>query len=92
MLALIVTTIVTSPLLSVLSITMLDADVKTTQSERFISEVAVISGGFGLKSCGLERLNDASVRRQYGNYWRLPHISRVIECRVFTAGDFPSQR
>ena len=49
MLAVIVTTIVTSPLLSVLSITMLEADVKATQSERFISEVAVISGGFGLK-------------------------------------------
>ena len=49
MLAVIITTIVTSPLLSVLSITMLEADVKATQSERFISEVAVISGGFGLK-------------------------------------------
>jgi amino acid transporter/nucleotide-binding universal stress UspA family protein len=49
MLAVIVTTIVTSPLLSVLSITMLEADVKATQSERFISEVAVISGGLGLK-------------------------------------------
>src|SRR5688572_2652942 len=49
MLAVILTTIVTSPLLSVLSITMLEADVKATQSERFISEVAVISGGFGLK-------------------------------------------
>lgn len=49
MLAVIITTIITSPLLSVLSITMLEADVKATQSERFISEVAVISGGFGLK-------------------------------------------
>jgi amino acid transporter/nucleotide-binding universal stress UspA family protein len=49
MLAVILTTIVTSPLLSVLSITMLEADVKATHSERFISEVAVISGGFGLK-------------------------------------------
>jgi amino acid transporter/nucleotide-binding universal stress UspA family protein len=49
MLAVIVTTIVTSPLLSVLSITMLEADLKATQSERFISEIAIISGGFGLK-------------------------------------------
>jgi nucleotide-binding universal stress UspA family protein len=49
MLAVIVTTIVTSPLLSVLSINMLETDVKATQSERFISEIAIISGGFGLK-------------------------------------------
>jgi amino acid transporter/nucleotide-binding universal stress UspA family protein len=49
MLAVIITTILTSPLLSVLSVTMLEADVKATQSERFISEIAVISGGFGLK-------------------------------------------
>jgi amino acid transporter/nucleotide-binding universal stress UspA family protein len=49
MAAVIVTTIVTSPLLSVLSINMLETDVKATQSERFISEIASISGGFGLK-------------------------------------------
>jgi amino acid transporter/nucleotide-binding universal stress UspA family protein len=49
MFAVIVTTIVTSPLLSVLSINMLETHVKTTQSERFISEIAAISGGFGLK-------------------------------------------
>jgi amino acid transporter/nucleotide-binding universal stress UspA family protein len=45
----IVTTIITSPLLSVLSITMLDAHTKATQSERFISDIAMISGGLGLK-------------------------------------------
>jgi amino acid transporter/nucleotide-binding universal stress UspA family protein len=49
MLAVIVTTILTSPLLSVLSINMLETHVKATQSERFISEIASISGGFGLK-------------------------------------------
>jgi amino acid transporter/nucleotide-binding universal stress UspA family protein len=49
MLAVILTILVTSPLLSVLSITMLEADVKANESERFISELAVISGGFGLK-------------------------------------------
>ncbi|HVH91904.1 MAG TPA: universal stress protein, partial [Candidatus Acidoferrum sp.] len=49
MAAVIVTTIVTSPLLSVLSINMLDAHTKATQSERFISDIAMISGGLGLK-------------------------------------------
>jgi amino acid transporter/nucleotide-binding universal stress UspA family protein len=49
MIAVIVTTVITSPLLSVLSINMLDAATKATQSERFISEIAMISGGLGLK-------------------------------------------
>jgi amino acid transporter/nucleotide-binding universal stress UspA family protein len=49
MVAVIVTTVMTSPLLSVLSINMLDAGTKATQSERFISEIAMISGGLGLK-------------------------------------------
>jgi amino acid transporter/nucleotide-binding universal stress UspA family protein len=49
MLAVIVTTIVTTPFLSVLSINMLDAHTKATQSERFISDIAMISGGLGLK-------------------------------------------
>ena len=49
MIAVIVTTIVTSPMLSVLSINMLDAHTKATQSERFISDIAMISGGLGLK-------------------------------------------
>ncbi len=47
--AIIVTTIITSPLLSVLSINLLPAHFKATQSERFISELGVISGGFGIK-------------------------------------------
>ncbi|MGB7949255.1 MAG: APC family permease [Candidatus Binatia bacterium] len=49
MLAVIVTMIVTSPMLSILSINMLDAHTKATQSERFISDIAMISGGLGLK-------------------------------------------
>ena len=49
MLAVIVTMVVTSPLLSVLSINLLSADLKAAQSERFISELGGISGGFGVK-------------------------------------------
>jgi amino acid transporter len=49
MFAVIITMILTSPLLSILSINMLDSQVKATQSERFISEIAAISGGFGLQ-------------------------------------------
>lgn len=49
MLAVIVTTVITSPLLSLLSINLLPDEIKATQSERFISEIAMISGGFGLK-------------------------------------------
>ena len=47
--AVIVTTLLTSPLLTMLSIHLLSADFKATQSERFISEVAMVSGGLGLK-------------------------------------------
>ncbi len=47
--AIIVTTIITSPLLSVLSINLLPAHLKATQSERFISELGFVSGGFGIK-------------------------------------------
>ncbi len=49
MLAVIITMLLTSPLLTVLSINLLSAEFKATQSERFISEVAMISGGLGLK-------------------------------------------
>ncbi len=49
MLAVIVTVIITSPLLSVLSINLLPLHFKATQSEQFISELGVISGGFALK-------------------------------------------
>ena len=49
MIAVILTMIVTSPVLTLLSINMLPSEIKATQSERFISEVAAISGGLGLK-------------------------------------------
>jgi amino acid transporter/nucleotide-binding universal stress UspA family protein len=49
MLVVIITMVLTSPLLSVLSVTLLPASVKATQSERFISELAMISGGLGMK-------------------------------------------
>lgn len=49
MFAVIGTMIVTAPLLSLLSINMLTPDFKSTQSERFISQIASISGGFGLQ-------------------------------------------
>ena len=49
MLAVVVTMVITSPLLSVLSINLLPAHLKATQSERFISELGMISGGLALK-------------------------------------------
>lgn len=49
MFAVIGTMLVTAPLLSLLSISMLTPDFKSTQSERFISQIASISGGFGLQ-------------------------------------------
>jgi amino acid transporter len=49
MLAVIVTVVLTSPLLSVLSITLLPSALKGAQSERFISELGGIAGGFGVK-------------------------------------------
>lgn len=49
MFAVIVTVLVTSPLLTVLSINLLSVDFKANQSERFISEIAMISGGLGMK-------------------------------------------
>jgi amino acid transporter/nucleotide-binding universal stress UspA family protein len=49
MLAVIATMIITSPLLSLLSINLLPAQVKALQSERFISELGMVSGGFPLK-------------------------------------------
>ncbi|MPZ75643.1 MAG: amino acid permease [Deltaproteobacteria bacterium] len=50
MVGVIITTVITSPLLTLLSINLLPAEIKATQSERFISEVALVSGGFGLKA------------------------------------------
>jgi nucleotide-binding universal stress UspA family protein len=49
MFAVIGTMIITSPVLTLLSINMLPTEIKAAQSERFISEVAASSGGWGLK-------------------------------------------
>ncbi|MFQ5849708.1 MAG: APC family permease [Candidatus Binatia bacterium] len=49
MAAIVATMIITSPTLTTLSITLLPPEVKATQSERFISELASFSGGFTLK-------------------------------------------
>jgi amino acid transporter len=49
MLAVIGTMLLTAPLLSLLSINLLSPEFKSTQSERFISEIASITGGIGLK-------------------------------------------
>jgi amino acid transporter len=49
MLAVIITMVVTSPLLSVLSITLLSPEFKAAHSERFISELGGTSGGFGVR-------------------------------------------
>jgi len=49
MAAVIVTTIITSPILSALSVAVLSPEIKATQSERFISELGLAAGGFGLK-------------------------------------------
>ena len=48
MMGVITTTVVTSPLLTLLSINLLPVEIKAAESERFISEVALVSGGFGL--------------------------------------------
>ncbi|HXV80740.1 MAG TPA: universal stress protein [Candidatus Binatia bacterium] len=49
MVAVILTMIITSPVLTLLSINLLPPEIKATHSERFISEVAAVSGGLGLK-------------------------------------------
>jgi len=49
MTAVIITILVTSPVLTALSIGLLPDQVKATQSERFISELGWIIGGLGLK-------------------------------------------
>lgn len=49
MAAVILTMMFTSPLLTTFSITLLAPEVKATQSERFISELGLLSGGLGLK-------------------------------------------
>lgn len=47
--AVIGTTIITSPILSALSVAVLSPAIKATESERFISELGLAAGGFGLK-------------------------------------------
>jgi amino acid transporter/nucleotide-binding universal stress UspA family protein len=49
MAAVMFTMIVTSPVLTALSIGLLPDQVKATQSERFISELGLVIGGFGIK-------------------------------------------
>jgi amino acid transporter len=49
MLGVIFTVLITSPLLTVLSINLLPQELKATQSERFISEIGMISGGLAMK-------------------------------------------
>jgi amino acid transporter/nucleotide-binding universal stress UspA family protein len=49
MAAVMITMIITSPILTTLSIGLLPEQIKATDSERFISELARIVGGFGIK-------------------------------------------
>jgi len=49
MAAVIGTMIITAPLLTALSVAILPADIKSTESERFISELGLAAGGFGIK-------------------------------------------
>lgn len=49
MAAVILTIVITSPVLTTLAITVLPAAVKETQSERFISELGYLAGGLGIK-------------------------------------------
>jgi nucleotide-binding universal stress UspA family protein len=49
MFAVVVTMILTSPVLTALSVAVLPPEIKATQSERFISELGLATGGFGIK-------------------------------------------
>ena len=49
MAAVIFTMIVTSPVLTALAVGLLPDEIKATQSERFISELGFVIGGFGIK-------------------------------------------
>ncbi len=49
MLAVVLTMILTSPVLTAFSVAVLPPEIKATQSERFISELGLASGGFGVK-------------------------------------------
>jgi amino acid transporter len=47
--AVVATMMLTSPTLTTLSVVLLSPEVKAVQSERFISELGMVAGGFGLK-------------------------------------------
>jgi Cu/Ag efflux pump CusA len=47
--AVIITMVMTSPVLTALSIGLLPEHIKATESERFISELGLIAGGYGIK-------------------------------------------
>jgi len=49
MAAVMITMVITSPILTALSVGLLSAEVKAAQSERFISELGFIVGGLGIK-------------------------------------------
>ncbi|HXK27812.1 MAG TPA: universal stress protein [Candidatus Binatia bacterium] len=49
MAAVMITMVITSPILTALSVGLLSAEVKAAQSERFISELGLIVGGLGIK-------------------------------------------
>src|SRR6267142_1470227 len=49
MIAVIITMVVTAPILTALSIGLLPEQIKATESERFISELAMLVGGLGVK-------------------------------------------
>ena len=49
MAAVMITMILTAPILTTLSIGLVPEQIKATESERFISELALIVGGFGIK-------------------------------------------
>jgi amino acid transporter/nucleotide-binding universal stress UspA family protein len=49
MAAVIITMVVTSPILTTLAVGLLPEQIKATQSERFISELGLVVGGFGVK-------------------------------------------
>jgi amino acid transporter/nucleotide-binding universal stress UspA family protein len=49
MAAVIITMVMTSPILTALAVGLLPEQIKATQSERFISELGLVVGGFGVK-------------------------------------------
>jgi amino acid transporter/nucleotide-binding universal stress UspA family protein len=49
MAAVIITMVITSPILTALSVALVPEHLKATESERFISELGLIVGGFGVK-------------------------------------------